>query len=824
MYRRNIDQNWTLQAIAGPSGERLSPIVDGVAVPASVPGCVHTDLLNASLIPDPYDGVNERTLSWIGRTSWRYSTSFAGVALDEGERFDLVCDGLDTIATLEVNGVQIGRTFNQHRGYRFDLRPVLLPGENALTVTFESALEYAERLSAEYGPRPHVNEHPYNAIRKMACNFGWDWGPDLVTAGIWKPIILERWSGTRIVSVRPLVDVHDGIGTIAVHVELENEADRPITMVVDVAGQRVEHEVSPGQQSAVVTVDVDNPELWWPRGYGKQPLYHLAVDLLCAAGVQIDHWQTRIGFRTIRLDTSPDAEGIPFTLVLNGQPLFVKGVNWIPDDAFVTRLDRESYAARFDQAEAAGVNLLRVWGGGIYESEDFYDLADERGLLVWQDFLFACAAYSEAEPLFSEVEAEAREAVTRLSPHTSLVLWNGGNEDVVAYAEWPGFRQRVQGESWGEGYYFGLLPKIVGELDSSRPYSPNSPYSFGDYASPNEQSLGTVHIWDVWNEKDYTAYGDWKPRFAAEFGFQGPPAWSTLTGSVHDEPLTPFGEQMLVHQKADDGEAKLDRGLAPHLPVPANGEDWRIADWHWATQLNQARAITFGIEHFRSLQPRCMGSILWQLNDCWPVISWSVVDGDGHAKPAWFALRKVYADRLLTFQPRENGLALVAVNDTGEQWAAEVTLLRRSMAGEELARETVLLEVSPRSTTHVVVGAGVLAEAGSEVLSGEVDGCRRALWFPTEDIQVGLPTPVLDATARPVADGYRVSVVAGGFLKDLALFPDRLDPRSGVDEGLVTLFPGETARFDVRTELELDPTLLTASPVLRSANDLFHRS
>lgn len=226
-----------------------------------------------------------------------------------------------------------------------------------------------------------------------------------------------------------------------------------------------------------------------------------------------------------------------------------------------------------------------------------------------------------------------------------------------------------------------------------------------------------------------------------------------------------------------------------------------------------------------------MGSILWQLNDCWPVISWSVIDGDGHAKPAWFALRNVYADRLLTFQPRENGLALVAVNDTGDQWAAEVTLLRRSMAGEELARETVLLEVSPRSTTHVVVGAGVLpvnagvlAQTGSEMLSAEVDGCRRALWFPTEDIRANLPTPVLDATVRPVADGYRVSVVAGSFLKDLALFPDRLDPRSSVDEGLVTVFPGETARFDVRTELELDPTLLTASPVLRSANDLFHRS
>lgn len=817
MYRSAIDQNWTLRAIPGTTPEDAS--LEGVDVPATVPGCVHTDLLAAGLIADPFDGVNERLLSWIGRATWQYGTTFAGAALAEGERFDLVCDGLDTIATIVVNGVEIGRTFNQHRGYRFDLREVLLPGENTLTVTFDSALDYAEKMSEQYGPLPHVNEHPYNAIRKMAANFGWDWGPDVVTAGIWKPISIERWGGTRIASVRPLVTVTPGSGSVAVHVELEHAAPGVARIVVDLDGRCVERDVA-GESSAVVTVVVDDPRLWWPRGYGEQPLYPIGVRLLDSHGDALDEWGSRIGFRSVRLDTTPDADGIPFTVVINDQPIFVKGVNWIPGDAFVTRLDRESYATSLDTAVAAGANLVRVWAGGIYESEDFYDIADEQGLLVWQDFLFACAAYTEAEPLFGEVEAEARDAVARLSPHASLVIWNGGNEDIVAYAEWAGFRERVAGATWGDGYYTDLLPRIVAELDGTRPYSPNSPYSFGDYASPNEQNLGSVHIWDVWNQKDYTSYAEWRPRFAAEFGFQGPPAWSTLTSAVHDEPLRPFGEQMLIHQKADEGNAKLDRGLAPHLPVPEAGAERDIDDWHWSTQLNQARAITFGIEHFRSLQPRCMGTVLWQLNDCWPVISWSVVDGHGHAKPAWFALRNVYSDRLLTIQPTGDALGVVAINDTASHWSGELVLATRGHSGAILARESMALEVAPRTSATFGVPTGLVPGADA-VLSADAPGSRRALWFAVEDVAGGLPRPELGTIVERTPTGYRVTVLAQTLLKDLALFPDRLDSEATVDECLVTLFPGETAVFEVRTALSLDASLLTAAPVLRTANDLF---
>jgi beta-mannosidase len=829
VLRRELTEGWILTSTGGPVPADIAPdiaadVSGGIA--AVVPGCVHTDLLAAGLIDDPHDGANEGLLAWIGRVRWTYTTEITESAPLDGERLDLVCDGLDTIATVTVNGVVIGRTANQYRSHRFDLRPVLVAGVNTVEVSFDAALDYAERASEQYEPLFHVNDHPYNAIRKMACNYGWDWGPDVVTAGIWRPIALERWTDARIVSVRPLVDVRDGVGILTAHVELERacgDESEPLALELTIAEQTIDAAVCTGQTSIVVSAEIPDVALWWPRGYGEQPLYPVAVALTAGAPTAIapaqrslDGWHGAIGFRTVRLDLTPDADGIPFVLLVNDQRLFVKGANWIPDDSLVTRIDNAAYGRRFSQATGAGINLLRVWGGGLFESEDFYRLADERGVLVWQDFLFACAGYPEAEPLYSEVEAEAREAVTRLSQHPSLVLWNGGNEDIVAYAEWHGLREKLAGHPWGNGYYNDLLPRIVHELDPTRPYTANSPYSFGDFASPNEQHLGSVHIWDVWNQKDYTHYADWKPRFVAEFGFQGPPAWSTLTRVVHDEPLSPNGVQMLVHQKANEGNKKLESGLVQHLPVPAT-----IDDWHWATQLNQARAVTFGIEHFRSLQPYCMGTIIWQLNDCWPVVSWSMIDGDEHKKPAWFALRNVYADHLLTIQPRGDGLTVVAINDTAQPWNTTLTLQRRTVDGRVLASATQAIVVAARLSVEVVIDQEVVPKHTTEVLAVDAATARRALWYPAEDINTGLPPPQLTSAVSREPHGYRVDVTAHGFVKDLALFPDRLDSRASVNECLITLFPGETASFFVTTVAELDEIRLTTFPVLRCANDLF---
>ncbi|MFC8619504.1 glycoside hydrolase family 2 protein [Micromonospora purpureochromogenes] len=813
MTRQTLHEGWTLRAVPGP---QVPDGIAGRAVPATVPGCVHTDLLAAGLIPDPFVDDNETTMAWIGRTDWVYETTFDRRPGDD-ERVDLVCAGLDTVATITLNGVEVGRTENMHRGHRFDVGALLRPGVNTLTVRFDSAYRYAEAHRDALGDRPNAYPEPFQFIRKMACNFGWDWGPTLVTAGIWQEIGLHAWSTARLAAVRPLVTVADGVGRVELHVEVERVGATPLTVRAAVAGAAVEAVVPAGERTAVATLTVRDPELWWPRGYGEQALHRLDVTLRAPDGRTLDAWSRRIGFRSVRLDTTPDAHGTPFALHVNDTPVFVRGINWIPDDPFPSRITRERLAHRLDQAAGAGVNLLRVWGGGRYESEDFYDLADERGILVQQDFLFACAAYPEEEPFGTEVAAEATEQVTRLASHPSLVLWTGNNENIWGWYDWD-WQEPLAGRTWGRGYYLDLLPRIVGELDPTRPYWPGSPWSGSEEIHPNDPAHGTMHIWDVWNTDDYTKYRAYVPRFVAEFGYQAPAAYATLRRALTDEPLAPDSPGMAHHQKATDGDAKLQRGLDAHLPEPTDFDDW-----HFLTQLNQARAIQLGVEHFRSHRDVCAGTIVWQLNDCWPVTSWSAIDGDGRRKPLWYALRRAYADRLLTVQPRDGGLALVAVNETGEPWRAPATVTRLTLAGAPRAKTAYPLDVPAYSAVVLALPADLAGpeEARRELLVAEAgDTAERALWFFAEDREVDWPAARFDATVASDEDGQGVRVTARTVLRDLTLFPERLDPSAEVDRALVTLLPGESATFTVRADTALDPVALTARPVLRCVNDI----
>ncbi|MFI6262573.1 glycoside hydrolase family 2 protein [Micromonospora sp. NPDC051006] len=808
-----MHDGWLLEAVPGP---QVPEGIAGRTVPAAVPGCVHTDLLAAGLIPDPFLDDNERGLAWIGRTDWVYRTTFRHEP-GADDRVDLVCAGLDTVATLTLNDVEVGRTENMHRGYRFDVRSLLRPGDNTLVVRFDSAYRYAAAHQDRLGDRPNAYPEPFHFIRKMACNFGWDWGPTLVTAGIWQDIGLHAWSTARLATARPLVTLEGADGRVELHVEIERASGEPVTVRAAVGGVTVDATIPAGDVATELTLTVREPARWWPRGYGEQARHPLEVTLLGPDGQPLDSWSRRIGFRSVRLDTAPDAHGSPFALHVNDVPVFVRGVNWIPDDVFPTRITRDRLAERLGQAAAANVNLLRVWGGGRYESDDFYDLADELGLLVQQDFLFACAAYPEEEPFGAEVEAEAREQVTRLAAHPSLVLWTGNNENIWAWHDWD-WQEPLAGRTWGRGYYLELLPRIVAELDPTRPYWPGSPWSGSEDVHPNDPARGTTHIWDVWNTHDYTRYRAYLPRFVAEFGYQAPPAYATLRRALSDEPLAHDSPGMAHHQKAADGDAKLQRGLDAHLPAPRDFDDW-----HWLTQLNQARAIQLGVEHFRSHRPVCMGTIVWQLNDCWPVTSWSAVDGDGRRKPLWYALRRAYADRLLTVQPRGEGLALVAVNDGPTDWKASAAVTRLTLTGEPRAKTSLELDVPAYSSVTLALPAELARpdEARRELLvadAGEPAG--RALWFFTEDKETAWPPAAWDAVVEPVGDGQRVRITARTVLRDLTLFPDRLDPAATVDDALVTLLPGESATFTVRSGAALDPAALTTRPVLRCVNDL----
>ncbi|GAA4686434.1 beta-mannosidase [Promicromonospora umidemergens] len=836
--------DWTLTPTGGPVPADLA----GVPVPATVPGTSHTALLEQELIPDPYLGTEETSLAWMQRATWRCATVLDEPPAEPDERVDLLFEGIDTVSTVSVDTdvehtdvahgrTELGRTANMHRSYRYDVRELVGTPAN-LVVDLDSALETAEAEAERLGARPSANTHPFNMVRKMACSFGWDWGPDLQTAGLWKPVRVQRWRVARLARVTPLVTVaDDGTGLVDVRVEVETSGLSDVgslTLDVAVGGRGLTIGTSGGNDSARVMrltgqLEVPDVDLWWPAGHGDQPLYPITVTLYEGNGEDrsdpLDAWSGRVAFRNVEVDRTPDEHGTRFTFVVNGKPVFARGANWIPDDHLLTRITRERLEQRVDQALGANLNLLRVWGGGIYESDDFYDVCDERGVMVWQDVLLACAAYPEEDPHWAELEAEVRENAARLAPHPSLVLWNGGNENIWGHEDWD-WKKPLGDLTWGAGYYYELFPKILAEVDPTRPYADGSPYSPGlapEETHPNDPDHGTHHQWAVWNQVDYTHYRDDVPRFPSEFGFQGPATWATMRRAILSDgdtvpPRFKDSEVFLLHQKAIDGNGKLDRGLAPHLDVPDD-----FTDWHWATQLNQARAIQYALEHYRSWWPRTAGAIVWQLNDCWPVTSWAAVDGDGRRKPLWYAMKHAFADRMVTVQPRGADLVAALVNDTDEPWTGQVEAARTTLGGAVLATSDAGAEavtVAPRSVTLVPLAGDVAAVSDSarEVLVvtlGEARAIHR--WAESKDLALD-PAPVR-TTVTAEDGGYRVDVTATSLALGVTLLADRLDPDAQVDEQVVDLPAGATAVFHV-TSRGLDQEALVSRPVLRTENDL----
>ena len=818
---------WTL-APARLSGD--APVLSNAPVPATVPGCVHTDLLAHGLIPDPYTNMNEAAVQWVGRSDWRYEAALVlGSEALSHERLDLVFDGLDTIAVVSVNGIEVGRSHSMHVPLRLDVRGHVRGGENRVEVLFLSNEIAARDEARRLGDLPRVRELPFNFIRKMACNFSWDWGPTLVTAGIWKPCRLEAWSGARIASVRPLVtEANAARARVEVHMELEGEAPVRVRLL-DPDGMEVCSDVAGAQGH--VALDVEQPRLWWPRSHGAQPLYTLEA-WLDGDDCEASRWSGRIGLRTVALDTGRDEIGSAFTLRVNDVPVFIRGANWIPDDCFPTRVTDERLATRLDQAVGANMNLLRIWGGGLYESDAFYDACSERGLLVWQDFLFACAAYPEEDPFPALVEAEARAALTRLSRHASLVLWNGNNENLWLFFEhFRGERswaEEVGERGWGTRYYLDLLPRLCAELDPSRPYWPGSPWSGSFDRHANDDRHGCNHVWDAWNSEDYTIHRRYRPRFVAEYGHCGPATHATMARALPASELRPGSRGMAHHNRAEDGAAKILRRIAEHFDVPAGFDDW-----HYIAQLNQARSIRTAAQWHRACAPRTMGTIVWQLNDCWPVTSWAAVDGDGRLKPLWYELRRAYRDRLLTIQPEGEwtgpgtggALGLLASNETEHEWRGTARLRRMALDGATIEDREIGVAVPPRSTIRLATVAPADREDDGSFWVADVMGeDARTTWFDRRDRDIAYPTPEFSAHVETSGETCHVVIQARSVLRDLALFPDRLDGAAHVDDQLVTLLPGETRRFTITGARIATPQALTRHPVLQCANSFGARA
>ncbi|PTY08372.1 glycoside hydrolase [Opitutaceae bacterium EW11] len=607
-------------------------------LPATVPGCVHTDLRRAARIPDPFWGTNELQLQWIEERDWVYSTTFAiGASLPAEEVVELVADGLDTVAIVTLNGTEVGRTENMFVAHRWDVKPLLRRGRNTLEIRFESAMSYLRAHRTDLDPG-EIND-PFGrapAIRKQQCQFGWDWGPRFVTAGIWRDIRLEGWSGNRLESV---------------HVRQTHAPDGPVALAFlpelarAEAGAAVRGRVL-FEGAVVATIEngaatIAQPKLWWPSGQGDQPLYRIEAEVVGPDGRTISTWSKRIGLRTIALDRHPDAAGETFQFVVNGRPVFAKGANWVPAHSFVAGLGRADYERDLRSAAAANMNMVRVWGGGIYESEDLYDLCDELGLMVWQDFMFACAIYPGDAPFVASVRTEAEQQVRRIRHHACLALWCGNNE--VEQLNVARLKAEPQKEHY-DSIFNRALPEIVSALDGATPYWPSSQHRpDGDNTHAAGEKHGDAHYWDVWHARHPVKdYEKWRFRFCSEFGMQSYSSPETNATFCPPEDPNVFSAAMENHQKNRGGNQVILDYVSRRYRFPKSQDDLI-----YLSQLNQAYCMQTGVEHYRRLMPHCMGALYWQLNDCWPVASWSSLEHTGRWRALHHVARRFFAPAMV---------------------------------------------------------------------------------------------------------------------------------------------------------------------------------
>ncbi|MFW5718841.1 MAG: beta-mannosidase [Halanaerobium sp.] len=670
---------------------------------AEVPGCVHTDLIKADKIDDPFYRNNEENLLWIGESSWDYSRKFeVSAEFLDAKKVYLRAAGLDTLAEIYINQQKIAETNNMYRCWEFEINEYLKAGENEIIIHFNSPLPYLREKDNEFHlPAWSVGDHRLHGggwLRKQPSNFGWDWGPMLVTMGIWKDIELIALKKARIEEVKVLQE-HLEDGSVGIDIDLLTEKITAEELNVEVnfslKGKKIykNHFEIEGEK-ARIEFEVDDPELWWPNGMGEQPLYDLKILLFDSSGQKLDSDQKKLGLRELELITEDDQWGQSFKFAANGREFFAKGANWIPADAFVSRVEREDYRQLLESAAEANMNMLRVWGGGLYESDDFYEICDELGLTVWQDFIFACGTYPSFDDDFMDnVRIEAEENIKRIRHHASLALWCGNNEieQGIAAEKWDSQKITM---SWVDyrKLFDELLPEIVADHDPQTDYWPGSPHSpKGDRSDFNNPDWGDAHLWDVWHgKKPFEWYRSCEHRFNSEFGFQSFPEPKTVSGFTEEEDRNITSYVMEHHQRSGIGNSTIMHYLLDWFKLP-EGFDNVL----WTSQILQGLGIKYAVENWRRNMPRGMGTLYWQLNDNWPAASWSSLDYHGRWKALHYMAKKFYAPIIISGveNNEEATVEIHVTSDKIEDTKGKINWELRNVRGElvlENSFETVI--------------------------------------------------------------------------------------------------------------------------------------
>lgn len=800
--------------------------------PANVPGTTHTDLLKNALIPDPFYGCNEKELQWIGKSDWSYRKTFqVSNDLITKPNIILVFEGLDTWAEVFLNRQKILAANNMFRKWEVDCREFLVEGENLIEVKFESAENRFLLDSIALGfPLPGGR---WNFARKAAYHFGWDWGPKFVTTGIWKPVYIETWEKHRPLEIQLVTgQINSNKADIRTEFFVESAIDeKAILTVTDTATGKVfakkELQLSPDLQQHEIEFSIEDPILWWSNGLGEPHLYELNFELKTNSGF---FWSKHIpyGIRKIEVVNENDEHGQSLYLKLNDVPVFIKGANYIPQQSFVTEVSDEDYRKIVQSAVESNMNMLRVWGGGIYEKDIFYELCSRNGVLVWQDFMFACAMYPGDNDFVENVKQEATQQVRRLRNHTSLAMWCGNNEADEGWHNWQWQKTHKilpddSATIW-EGYqriFHKLLPETVAVRDPGRFYLHTSPIH--GWGRSESMTRGSAHYWGVWwGREPFEKYLEKVPRFMSEFGFQAMPAMATIRQFQPGEEDSLFSDALKCHQKHPTGYPTIDVYLERENLFPNS-----LEEYIYLSQLIQAKGIGMAIQAHRRAKPYCMGSLYWQLNDCWPVTSWSGMDVNGIWKALQYNIRNLYRDVLVSVIVREGTCEVWLVSDRLNEVSGIFNLSLLSFAGDKNLIINQKIDLKANSSTKVYSGEISRFipenELNEWMIFAEFVDDTGQIFNNTEFLksygQLDLKPVSISKIITPDDGGYKISLNSDEFTAYLQLY--LTDSHAYFDQNYIHLHPGEPKEVFCRTALSYEE--FSSQLKLFSLNDYLER-
>ena len=801
--------------------------------PATVPGVVHTDLMDNKIIEDPFFRLNERGMQWIDKEDWIYQTTFQLTPEMMGrENIDLIFKGLDTYADVYLNEKKILEANNMFREWKTSIKPDLKPGENVLKIYFHSPIKVdipkwdALPYQYEAGNDQSENGGVFNKkvsvfARKAGYHYGWDWGPRLVTSGIWRPVYVEAWDNARINDVfirQPEVSKSRASLIGEVEILADKEIDQANVTITEAASGRVLAGQTVSLQKGINKISlpfsIKSPKLWWSNGLGEPHLYSFRTDLTVNNQTS-DAWTEEVGLRSLKIINRPDKDGKTFYVELNGIPVFAKGANYIPQDNFLPRVTPGQYEKTILDAANANMNMLRIWGGGTYESDLFYQLCDRYGILVWQDFMFACSLYPAEGELLENIRQEAIDNVKRLRNHACIALWCGNNECNDAWFNW-GWQKRYKAQNpeyeqkiWKQfnDQYNVTLPQVVEEYAPESFYWPSSP--FARYDGGSDDRNGDRHYWEVWHgKKPIEMYNKERSRFFSEYGFQSFPEFESVKRyAPRQEDWDIYSEIMMSHQRGGmHANELIETYLLNEYRKPRNFEAFL-----YMNHVLQGDAIKTAIEAHRRDMPYCMGTLFWQHNDCWPVASWASRDYYGRWKAQHYFARKAYRDILVSPIADEDGqLKVQIVSDRHKACNGRLEVKVMKLTGEVLnsyKRNVIVDANSSKALFSVPLDEALKGVRKEDVfihavrLTAKGNSNYTNNYFLVKQKEVNYPKAQLATSVQPIEGGFEVTLSSDNFAR--AVFIATGDANSSFSDNYFDILPGSSVKVEVYTDLPL---------------------